>query len=759
MQGGPGRTMWGLLVSALFLLNFPRVLASSGTPRQPQPQPNETISAAREWSRLLSSSLLFFDAQRSGPVEGNRVPWRQPSALLDGQDLGLNLSGGYFDAGDHVKYLFPLATVLTHLAWSGVDFADGFEKAGQLGVLRETVKYGCDFIVNSHFETGKLVVQVGTTGVDHGKWTWDETNLTMPRPSYFVENGRSGTDVVAQASAALAASSILFAKDSVDTGLPWATYPGYSELLLKHAKELWTMATGQRPYRKYQASVPDAANAYPSSGYSDELLYASLWLYRATLDPSFENYAKQFYDALDVEGKLKWTYPPLLDWDSKWGGIIVLSSIVFAERRYTSVAARYLDLLLPGKHEMTRGGLIWRDKVSDWQALGIAGNTAFLCMAFARRVGSVSAVRVGKLENFAVAQMRYLFGENPMNATYMVGVSENSPRRVHHAVACGPDKDGAGPNLHELTGAVINGPARNDGWSDDRSDYVHNEVAINTNALVIGTLAAFVAESVWERPRFGNWTLKEGENVLSGVDWMAVDSPEPFPVPVDVDIVAPQPVAEQDEEVAGLSGYAIAGIVVGSVLGAALLAGVGYAGYKEVKKRKEWKKLVEEGEEQGYDWSKFGGGGGSGSAGSKVGQMEEDEVPLVGLSHGDQGEGSTAIKGTKLGVLATTASGAATVAVPTARTSLETANSADTLQGSPLTEERVVALQPTYTQSNVPANQRAIQTSNYYQQGLGTSLVANNELDGEGDVDELDGIDGWEVPHYNDVMQLTRGFR
>jgi endoglucanase len=53
-----------------------------------------------QWSNLLGNLLYFYEAQRSGNLPAsNRVPWRNSSALKDGQDAGVDLTGGYYDAG------------------------------------------------------------------------------------------------------------------------------------------------------------------------------------------------------------------------------------------------------------------------------------------------------------------------------------------------------------------------------------------------------------------------------------------------------------------------------------------------------------------------------------------------------------------------------------------------------------------------------------------------------------------------------------
>ena len=39
-----------------------------------------------------------------------------------------------------------------------------------------------------------------------------------------------------------------------------------------------------------------------------------------------------------------------------------------------------------------------------------------------------------------------------------------------------------GPNPHTLFGALVGGPGQNDDYVDKRTDYVHNEVAVDYNA-------------------------------------------------------------------------------------------------------------------------------------------------------------------------------------------------------------------------------------------------------------------------------------
>lgn len=47
----------------------------------------------------------------------NKIVWRGDSALHDGSEENLDLSKGLYDAGDLMKFGFPMAFTATVLSW------------------------------------------------------------------------------------------------------------------------------------------------------------------------------------------------------------------------------------------------------------------------------------------------------------------------------------------------------------------------------------------------------------------------------------------------------------------------------------------------------------------------------------------------------------------------------------------------------------------------------------------------------------------
>jgi hypothetical protein len=65
------------------------------------------------------------------------VPWRAAACLTDGKDIGRDLSGGWFDAGDHWTANLTMSFAAMTLAWSAVENPDGFVKSQQMDELLE----------------------------------------------------------------------------------------------------------------------------------------------------------------------------------------------------------------------------------------------------------------------------------------------------------------------------------------------------------------------------------------------------------------------------------------------------------------------------------------------------------------------------------------------------------------------------------------------------------------------------------------------
>lgn len=81
------------------------------------------IGSSHNYKATLSKHILFYKGQRSRKLPPNQwMTWRRDSALRDGSVANVDLVGGYYDAGDNVKYGFPMAYTTMMLSWSVLEF-------------------------------------------------------------------------------------------------------------------------------------------------------------------------------------------------------------------------------------------------------------------------------------------------------------------------------------------------------------------------------------------------------------------------------------------------------------------------------------------------------------------------------------------------------------------------------------------------------------------------------------------------------------
>ena len=448
-------------------------------------------TAQINYGEALQKSIYFYEAQQSGVLpDWNRVPWRGDATIKDGQDQGVDLSGGWYDAGDHVKFGLPMAAAANMLAWGVVTYPEAYQATGQMVHIKNNLRFVADYFVNAHPEPNVFYGQVGKGSDDHAWWGPVEVlhavnRSASNRPAFAISPSCPGSDLAGETAAALASIAMIFQNDD----------PAYSALLIKHARELYDFADRYRG--RYSDCITDASGFYRSwSGYNDELVWGALWLYQATGDEAYLNKAEALYDDLNTEPQssvksFRWTHA----WDDKSYGSYVLLAKLTGKEIYQQDAQRWLDYWTTGyqgqRITYTPGGLA---RLDSWGATRYAANTSFLALVYADylRASGLSADKAQTYYDFAVGQIEYIMGKNPMGIPYQIGMSPNGPQNPHHRTAHGSWSDSLqfpAQSRHLLIGALVGGPSNGDSYKDDRGDYIANEVACDYNAGFTSALA------------------------------------------------------------------------------------------------------------------------------------------------------------------------------------------------------------------------------------------------------------------------------
>ncbi|MEL6501703.1 MAG: glycoside hydrolase family 9 protein [Cyanobacteria bacterium J06623_1] len=464
------------------------------------------------YGEALQKSILFYEAQQAGKLpDWNRFPWRGDSTLNDGSDVGLDLSGGWVDAGDNVKFNFPLAFSVVNLAWGGIEYDDAYQASGQLEHLSQNIRWATDYLLNSfaNDNPGEYVLygQVGNGKLDHKWWgSLEVVHHEMERPAYKIDTSCPGSDLAGETAAALASSSILFRNNGEVE---------YADLLVQKAERLYDFADR---YRGKYSDCLSAANPFYTSnnGYQDELVWGAIWLHKAKQaqgDNSGAYLAKAEAEYLNMSKPYDYTY----QFDDKSYGAYVLLAQATGKLEYQKRAEAWLDYWTIGyqgrRITYSPGGLAFLVK---WASLPLSANTSFVAFIYSDWLKSQGEVqKAQRYFDFGVSQINYILGENPAKRSYQIGFGQNSPQNPHHRTAHGSwlnnmSEPAATRNL--LMGALVGGPDQQDNWADDRTDWVKNEVGVGYNAAFAGALAKMYAE-------FGGEPLAE-------ISFPQTDSPE-----------------------------------------------------------------------------------------------------------------------------------------------------------------------------------------------------------------------------------------
>nr|GLL37525.1 hypothetical protein CQW23_20325 [Ipomoea trifida] len=470
----------GVVVFAALLVGFITLIVKMVPPHRHHNPPPDNYTLA------LHKALMFFNAQRSGKLpKYNNVSWRGNSGLRDGKSddstMFKDLAGGYYDAGDAIKFSFPQAFSLTMLSWSVIEYSSKYEAAGELNHVKDIIQWGTDYLLK----------------------TFNSSADTIDR-------------VVVQIAAALASASIVF-KDR----------EACSQKLVHGARTLFKFSRDKRG--RYSAGATDAAIFYNSTSYWDEFIWGATWLYYATGNSSCLQLATT--PGLAKHAGVFWggKFYGVLSWDGKLAGAQVLLSrmrlllspgypyeeMLMTFHNQTSVVmCSYLPFF--NSFNRTKGGLIQLNYGAP-QSLQYVVNAAYLATLFSDYLAAADTpgwycgpnfYSIHVLRQFAQTQIEYILGKNPRKMSYIVGFGNRYPRQVHHRGASIPKnkikykckggwkwRDSKKPNPNTIVGAMVAGPDKDGDFHDVRSYYNYTEPTLAGNAGLVVALVALSGDT------------------------------------------------------------------------------------------------------------------------------------------------------------------------------------------------------------------------------------------------------------------------
>lgn len=467
-----------------------------------------------DYGSALEAAIKFFDANRCGPDAGNdnEFSWRGACHVND-KDGSIDLTGGYHDAGDHVKFGMPQCWSAATLGWALYEFPTAFEQVKD--EYMEMLKWFTDYFLKCHPSPDVFYYNIGDGNADHGYWGSPESQ-TGGRP---VLKAPPGSDVCAEGAAALALMYLNY-KDIDEE---------YAQKCLDAAKEIYDIALANCG-SKETARCSDGAggNFYKSSSHYDDMCWGGIWLYTATGEATYLDSIDRWSTIPNDPGDNQYQKK----WSPAWDDVILFVLLKMAE--ITGLDKYY-------------NGLVWnlewcRDEcqkssyglpiIDVWGPLRYASAEAGLGYLAYRLLGYDGFNELGDL------CIDYCLGKNPETRSYLTGWGKNPPMHPHHR-ANEPSKGGA---TKGIIGALVGGPT-DDSYEDNVENFQETEVAIDYNASFIFGLA-------------GRIYFKNGGKPKNRAPSVSITSPlNGISVPEDASITIKVVAKDADGEVTNIELY------------------------------------------------------------------------------------------------------------------------------------------------------------------------------------------------------------
>ncbi|MGM0442756.1 MAG: glycoside hydrolase family 9 protein [Fibrobacterota bacterium] len=427
------------------------------------PAGNITISLPAVFTTVSQKIFSFLQSQRCGTAG----PLHEVCHRADGSDVGADLTGGWHDAGDYLKFVmtagFTTLELLCALRYAH-DVPGDVRRA-----FSEEAAIGLEWLLKMSGDAGgRFFFQVGHAD-DHFHWRRpeeDRDQVAGLRSAY--EGWGKNLNGIVLAACSLGAQ--LLETDAPDLGRRAG----------ERARHLWAQ----------RDSFPDICNTRPEEFYTrsewrDAMVVGAAWYYDLTQDSAAAEY---------VENMLIHVENPEISWGNVWFlGAVAAWDAGLCRDRAAEIMHREVTACAARSAREPFG----RSSRPVWGVTAKIGADAQMVLLYEILTGD------GQYRTVAEDQIAYMLGHNPWGVSFVVGVGERFPRYAHSQL-----NDIAGLN----EGALVGGPAERADWErflslpagfddpyapfqgeevyfDILKDYYSNEVALDYAAPFLTALA------------------------------------------------------------------------------------------------------------------------------------------------------------------------------------------------------------------------------------------------------------------------------
>jgi endoglucanase len=446
-------------------------------------------AAAATIDSLHAAAIRFYGFQRAGTKTGNPYnPFYTTSPYPHANDnySGTALDGGWYDAGDFVKFGLPFGYAAYCLLKGYDAFPEGYDdkykpdySTGANGIpdILDEVKVATDYLCKAVISSSTIIRDVGDANADHQTLSesgYSNSSRISNRATYTCD----GSDVPGYYAAALALMSILYKKhDST-----------YAATCLGKAKTAY--AFGKSKGKLCSAQNGGDKAFYVSETWQDKMACGGVELFRATGDSTYLKEARNYITAVGQHySNLGYAHT---------GDLAGYTFYRLGETSYGSTwkqdvnygAQRIVPSSAGSGASMVKGAFVNQ----TWGLAAGAAAFGFSTALLFRCTGDNS------MRDIAVQQLNWATGTSPYTNSYMTRISGGSAGGVqnpHHR-----NDVTLGSSTRRLVGALVSGPstaaspfdplkASTYTWvfSYNSGTYENTEPALDYNAGLVGLIA------------------------------------------------------------------------------------------------------------------------------------------------------------------------------------------------------------------------------------------------------------------------------
>ena len=423
------------------------------------------------YNGIAETLLQFFKVQRCGYTEPDlHKPCHiaDATSLIDGNRTiakSMDITGGWHDAGDYVKFLNTTA-YSTYMLLFAYDFNPakfGFDKnRNNVPDILEEAKIGLDWLLRCNYNNVKLATQVQDLRDHDVGWRMPEDDpLTYDRPAFI----GIGKNLIGIYSAALALGARIW-RDKLN-------YKEFADKCLNTAEGFYSIRNS------VQDVDSSGSGMYIDKDFEGKLSLGAVELYITTKKAAYLYDAKIYADAA---GSDYW-------WS--WGNINSVAHYRLA--KYDTHFAGYIEKNLEEFNRKKNDNLFGKGVELSW------GTNNTLLGITLQNILWKDLTHNDRFDSVAVFQKDYILGRNPWGVSFIYNIGKNYSKNFHHQI---------GYLKRKLPGGFAAGPASKkflehykipyqgrdlysrfqtdtDYYRDDRMDYITNEPTITANATAI----------------------------------------------------------------------------------------------------------------------------------------------------------------------------------------------------------------------------------------------------------------------------------